>query len=146
MQIFDPRIQPFYSFSYSLALSSFLILSYYFFSVCYESEVLTAETMKCLHPWRWIVLKKPTVVQPHKKFPAFYRTRRFITVFINARHWRVFWAIWIHSKTLHPISLRSILILSSHLCLCLHNKSCKHFSSSMCTTHEQYYNLEYDAM
>jgi len=30
---------------------------------------------------------KLTVTQPVNKFPAFYRTRRFIAVFTTARHW-----------------------------------------------------------
>jgi len=46
-------------------------------------------------------------------------TRRFITVFIRARNWSLIWAKCIQSTTSHPISLRSILILSSHLSLCL---------------------------
>jgi hypothetical protein len=31
-------------------------------------------------------------VQPLKKFPAFYGTRRFITVFTRALHWSLSWA------------------------------------------------------
>jgi hypothetical protein len=34
-----------------------------------------------------IPLEKLPIVQPFKKFPAFYGTRRFITVFIRALHW-----------------------------------------------------------
>jgi hypothetical protein len=48
--------------------------------------------------------------------PAFYETRRSITVFTRARHWFLSWARWILSIPSHrPISLRSILILASHL-------------------------------
>jgi hypothetical protein len=33
------------------------------------------------------LLEKPQVVQLLKNFPAFYGTRRFITMFIIALHW-----------------------------------------------------------
>jgi hypothetical protein len=36
-------------------------------------------------------------------------------VFTRALHWSLSWARWIHSIPSHPISLRSILILSNHL-------------------------------
>jgi len=54
-----------------------------------------------------------------KKFPAFYGTRRFITAFTNARHLSLSWASSIQSIPPHHTSWRSILILSSHLRLCL---------------------------
>ena len=41
----------------------------------------------------------------------------FITAFIRARHLSLFWARLIKYMP-HPTSQRSILILSSHLCLC----------------------------
>ena len=52
-----------------------------------------------------------------KKFPAFYRTRRFITAFTSARQLSLFWASSIQSIPPHPLYWRSILILSSHLSL-----------------------------
>jgi hypothetical protein len=55
------------------------------------------------------------VVQLPKNLPAFYGTRRFITVFTRALHWSLFWARSIQSIPPHPISLRSTLILSTHL-------------------------------
>jgi hypothetical protein len=42
-------------------------------------------------------------------------------VFTTARQWSLSWARWIQSTPSHPISLRSILILSFHLCLRLSN-------------------------
>jgi hypothetical protein len=48
-----------------------------------------------------VLLEKLIVTQLVSKFPAVYRTRRFITVFSIARRWFVSWARWIHS-TLFP--------------------------------------------
>jgi len=42
-----------------------------------------------------------------------YRTRRFITVFTNTRHCTLSWVSWIQFVPPIPMSLRSILILSS---------------------------------
>jgi len=42
-------------------------------------------------------------------------TRRFITVFTETRHRTLCWASWIQFTPSIPISLRSILMLSSHL-------------------------------
>jgi hypothetical protein len=67
--------------------------------------------------WSWALLKKPPVTQLLKNFPTFYGTRRFITVFTRALHWYLSWARSIQSVSPHPICLRSILILSTHLCL-----------------------------
>jgi hypothetical protein len=44
-----------------------------------------------------------------------YGTRRFNPVFTRALHWSLSWAISIQSTPSHSISLRSILILSTHL-------------------------------
>jgi hypothetical protein len=40
-----------------------------------------------LTPWNRVLLEKLIVTQLVKKFPAFYGTRRFITVFKRAHHW-----------------------------------------------------------
>ena len=56
-----------------------------------------------------------------KKFLAFYGTRKFITAFTSGRHHSLYWASSIQSMLPHPTSWRSILILSSHLCLDLTN-------------------------
>jgi len=50
-----------------------------------------------------------------EEITAFRGTRRFITVFTRAPHWSLSWARWIQSATSHLISLRSILLLFSHL-------------------------------
>jgi hypothetical protein len=67
------------------------------------------------HSRGWALLENLTIVQPLKNFPAFYATQRFITAFTRALHWSLFWARWIQSIPSHPISLRSILMLSTHL-------------------------------
>jgi len=64
-------------------------------------------------PWSRI-LKRLTGSQLVMKFPTFYGIRRFITAFTSARHLSLTRAISIQSMPLHPTSLRSILILSSH--------------------------------
>ena len=68
-----------------------------------------------LTPWGRVLLKKLTGLQLVKKFPPFYRTRRFITALTSARHLSLSWASSIQSTHPHPTSRRSILILSSHL-------------------------------
>jgi hypothetical protein len=69
-----------------------------------------------LTPRSRALLEKPPVAQPLKNFPTFYGARRFITVFTTrARHRSLSWDRLIQSITPHPISLRSILILSSRL-------------------------------
>jgi hypothetical protein len=67
------------------------------------------------HSWNWALLEKPPIVQLLKNFPAFYGPRRFIIVFTRALHWSLPWARSIQSIPSHPISIRSILILSTHL-------------------------------
>jgi hypothetical protein len=44
-----------------------------------------------------------------------YGTRRFITVFTKCHHWTLSWASRIQFAPSMPVSLRSILMLSSHL-------------------------------
>jgi hypothetical protein len=50
-----------------------------------------------------------------KNYLMFNGTRSFITVFTRALHWSLSWARSIQSISLHPINLRAILILSTHL-------------------------------
>ena len=67
-----------------------------------------------LTPW-CRVLKKLTGLQLFKKFPAFHRTRMFITALTSVRQVSLSWASRIQSIYPHPTFWRSILILSTHL-------------------------------
>jgi len=61
-----------------------------------------------------VFLEKLTGLQLVQKFPAFHGTRRFITALTSVRHPSLSRASPIQSIYPHPISCRSILILSTH--------------------------------
>jgi len=69
--------------------------------------------------WCRVLLEKLNGLQLVKKFPAFHGTRRFITALTSVRHPSVSWASPIQSIYPHSTSLRSIVILSTHLRLSL---------------------------
>ena len=68
-----------------------------------------------LTPWCRVLPEQLTVLQIVKKIPAFHGTRRFITALTRVRHLSLSWASPIQSTYPHPISWRSILILSTYL-------------------------------
>jgi len=70
-----------------------------------------------LTPWCRVLLEKLTGLQLVKKFPSFHGTRRFITALTSVRHLSLSWASPIQSIYPHPTTWRSVLILSTHLCL-----------------------------
>ena len=70
-----------------------------------------------LTPWCRVLLEQLTGLQLVKKFPAFHRTRRFITALTSVCHPSISWASPIQSTYPHPTSWRSSLILSTHLWL-----------------------------
>ena len=71
--------------------------------------------MYLLTPLCRVLLEQLTGLQLVKKFPAFHRTRRFITALTSVRHLSLSWANPIQSIYPHPTSWRSILILSTRL-------------------------------
>ena len=81
------------------------------FMICFLELLLTA--------WYRVILEKLTGLQLVKKFPKFHGTRRFITALTSVRHLSLSWTSQIQSIYPHPTSWRSILILSTHLRLCL---------------------------
>jgi hypothetical protein len=72
-------------------------------------------------PWSRVVLEKLTGFAASQEIPRIYGNRNFITVLTSARHLSLSWARSIQSQQPPPTSWRSILILSSHLRLGLHN-------------------------
>ena len=68
-------------------------------------------------PWCRVLLEKLTGLQLVNKFSAFHGTRRFITAPTSVRQLSLSWASPIQSIYPHPTSCRSVLILSTHLCL-----------------------------
>ena len=80
-------------------------------SINFNAEINTL----LLTPWCRVPLEKLTGLQLVKKFPAFHRTRRFITALTSVRHLSISWASPIQSIYPHPTSWRSILLLSTHL-------------------------------
>jgi hypothetical protein len=53
------------------------------FSILFPSLSTFISIVYCSysHSGSWTLLEKPPIVQPLKNFPAFYGTRKFITVF-----------------------------------------------------------------
>ena len=74
-----------------------------------------------LTPCSRVLLEKLTGSAASQKIPRILGTRSFLTVPTSARHLSLSWANSIQSPQLPPTSWRSILILSSHLHLGLHN-------------------------
>jgi hypothetical protein len=69
-------------------------------------------------PWSLALLQKTIVGQLLKNFQAFYGSWRYTTTFTRGRrYWSLSWARRIQPTPPHPISLRSISILSFHLLL-----------------------------
>jgi hypothetical protein len=63
------------------------------------------------------LLEKLIVTQLVSKSPTVYETQKFITMFTKACHWFLCWAHWIQFTPFHLTSLKSTLILPSHISL-----------------------------
>jgi hypothetical protein len=82
--------------------------------------LITNEQTNWLHGGK-VLLERLILRQLVKNIPNFFK---FIIVFTRALHLSVSWATWTYCTSLYPISVRCILILSSHLRLGLHRDSC----------------------
>jgi hypothetical protein len=71
--------------------------------------------IRLTYTWNGVLPEKLTGPHLLKKFPAFYGTRRFITVFTRVRHLCLSWARSFLSIASYLTSWRSILITSSLL-------------------------------
>ena len=89
---------------------------------CYTDYAIPAAIRTViLTPLCRVLLEKLAGLQLVKKLPAFHGIRRFITALTSVRHLSLSWARPIQSIYPHPTFWRSILILSTHLCLGLHS-------------------------
>ena len=86
-----------------------------YLKLCGTRPLIYYHSIYLITPCCRVLLEKLTGLQLVKKFPAFHRTRRFITALTSVRHHSLSWANPIQSTYPHPTSWRSILILSTHL-------------------------------
>jgi hypothetical protein len=117
LMLFQWAVLPTYLLTYLLAylFTSLLTSLLTYFFTCLLLYLLLYLLPYLLPSYSRVLLEKLTGLQPVKKFPAYYVTRRFITAFTSARHLSVSWVSSIQSIPPHPIFRRSILILSTHL-------------------------------
>jgi hypothetical protein len=72
---------------------------------CFMCSTHNTKSMDVNQAW-----KASTCSATLKKFPEFYVTWRFVTVFTRAYHRPLSWARWVHSTPTHSVPLVSILI------------------------------------
>lgn len=88
--------------------------------------------------------EKLSVAELVNKFPRFSRSWRLITVFTRTRFRAVSWVRWIQPATLHPISLKTALILSPiYVCVSRVVFSVQIFQTKfLCTLHFFYVHIQ----
>ena len=101
--------------------ADYVTMNILIFKIRINGKLLTYLINWLFTPWSRVLLEKLTGLQLVKKFPAFYGTRKFITVLTSALHLSLSWANSIRSPQPPHTSWRFILILSSHLRLGLSN-------------------------
>jgi hypothetical protein len=84
-------------------------LSYLNLNKLWPCNLPSILTYLLTYSWSWALLEELPILQLLKNFPAFYGTRRFITVFTRALHWSLSWArsipsylSKIHFNVVHP--------------------------------------------
>ena len=87
----------------------------------FKTKKQEVNTTYVLTPWSRVLLEKLTGSAASQEIPHIFGYRMFLTVLTSARHLSLSWATSIQSPKLPPNPWRSILILFSHLCLCLPN-------------------------
>jgi hypothetical protein len=112
------QVMQFYNETVKFSLA-YWIVSWTRLLMVIRSKQILVRFYSRLTPWNWALLKKLPVAQLLNNFPTFHGTRRFIAVFTRGLYWSLSWATWIHPIPADPFYLRSILILSSHIRLCL---------------------------
>ena len=105
--------------SISTQISVYPLSLFHLFKPWKLQYVLCLSYRYLLTPWCRVLLEKLTGLQLVKKCPAFHGTRRFITALTSVRQLSLSWASPIQFIYPHPTPWRSILILSTHLRLCL---------------------------
>jgi len=101
-----------------LALGHIPLTACHQYLLChYQKYCILSALTERLTPWSTVLLENLTHPQLVFKTLAFYGTQRFITAFTRTCHLFLSWTRSIQSTPHHHTSWRSILILSSCLCL-----------------------------
>jgi hypothetical protein len=111
---------------------SLVTLTWVIKDLCYQSEgslvISDIESMVAHQKFRRVAMYKLLKLGRNQlhgvkfaylaKIFVFYKTLRFITVFTKTCQYTLSWSIYSQSTSTHPMYVRSIWMLSSHLLLC----------------------------